>query len=90
MWPLNSTLASYAAHVEVEPTVQMELTAEYDSQSSDFFTQARAGSTRYFRIHAFSTVLAGAATVKYALHRSTSAGRSRRWAGSMTPTVSRL
>ena len=55
--------------------MQMELTAEYDSQSSDFFTQARAGSTRYFRIHALSTVLAGAATVKYA-RRSTSAGRS--------------
>jgi hypothetical protein len=67
VWPLNSTLASYAAHVEVEPTVQMELTAEYDSQAADFFTQARAGTTRYFRIHALSTVLAGAATVKYAL-----------------------
>ena len=45
----------------------MELTAEYDSQAADFFTQARAGTTRYFRIHCLSTVLAGAATVKYAL-----------------------
>jgi hypothetical protein len=67
VWPLNSTLASFGAHVEIEPTVQLELTAEYDSQGAGFFTQARAGSTKYIRVHALSTVLAGAATVKYAL-----------------------
>lgn len=68
VWPLNSALASYAAHVETEPTAQMELTAEYDTQGSQFFTQARAGATKYIRVEALSTVLAGAAT---AFHRLT-------------------
>lgn len=67
VWPLNSTLASFGAHVELEPTVQLELTAEYDSQGSQFFTQARAGAVKYIRVKATSTVLAGAATVPYSL-----------------------
>lgn len=67
VWPLNSANASYAAHVEQEPTVQIELTAEYDTQGSQFFTQARAGATKYIRIDCTSTVLAGAATSFYQL-----------------------
>jgi hypothetical protein len=67
VWPLNSTLASFAAHVELEPIVQLELTAEYDTQGSQFFTQARAGAVKYIRIDCTSTVLAGAATVFYNL-----------------------
>lgn len=67
VWPINSALSSFGAHVEIEPTVQLELTAEYDSQGAAFFTQARAGTTKYFRIDATSTVLAGAATQMYAL-----------------------
>lgn len=67
VWPLNSTLASFAAHVEQEPTVQLELTAEYDTQGATFFTQARAGSTKYIRVKATSTVLAGATTIPYSL-----------------------
>lgn len=67
VWPLDASKASFAAHVELEPTVQLELTAEYDSQGAQFFTQARAGAVKYFRIDCVSTVLAGAATVFYAL-----------------------
>lgn len=67
VWPLNASLSSYAAHVELEPTAQMELTAEYDAQGAQFFTQARAGATKYIRVQAVSTVLAGASTVFHSL-----------------------
>src|SRR3954454_24687330 len=65
IWPLNSTLASYAAHVETAPTVQIELTVEADSQGMGPLPTARAGTIQYIRLSAVSTVLAGAATAKY-------------------------
>lgn len=67
IWPINSALASFGAHVEQEPTAQLELTFEYDSQAGDFFTAARAGATRYFRIDATSPELAGSLTEPYRL-----------------------
>ena len=65
IWPLNSTLSSYANLVETSPTVQIELTMEADSQGMGFLTNARAGDTRYIRLGATSTVAAGAAGAKY-------------------------
>lgn len=65
VWPINSTLASFGAHVELEPTAQIELTAEYDTSGAQFFTQARAGATKYIRLEALSTVLAGSSTAFY-------------------------
>ena len=67
IWPINSTLASYGSHVETEPTVQIELTVAADSQGMGFLTNARAGDTRFIRLAAVSTALAGAATAKYQL-----------------------
>lgn len=67
VWPINSTLASFGSHVEVEPTVQLELTVEADSQGMGPLVNARAGSTLFIRLSAVSTVLAGAATAKYQL-----------------------
>jgi hypothetical protein len=67
VWPINSTLASYGSHVEVEPTAQVELTVEADTQGMTYLTNARAGSTVFIRLAAVSTVLAGAATAKYQL-----------------------
>jgi hypothetical protein len=65
VWPLNSANASFASDVELAPTVQMELTAEADSAGMGFLTAARAGSVKYIRLEAMSTVLAGAATAFY-------------------------
>jgi hypothetical protein len=67
VWPINSANASYASDVEIVPTVQMELTAEADTAGMAFLTAARAGSTKYIRLEALSTVLAGAATAFYKL-----------------------
>jgi hypothetical protein len=59
IWPINSANASYVSHVNLEPAVQIELTMEADSQGMGFLTNARAGDTRYIRLEAISTVLAG-------------------------------
>jgi hypothetical protein len=67
VWPINSANASFASHVNTEPTVQMELTMAADTQGMGFLTNARAGDTRYIRLSALSTENAGAATAKYDL-----------------------
>jgi hypothetical protein len=65
VWPINSANASFAAHVNQEPTVQMELTVAADSAGMAYLTNARAGDTRYLRLSAVSTENAGAGTAKY-------------------------
>lgn len=67
VWPINSTLASFGSDVEIEPTIQVELTVEADSQGMGPLVTARAGTIQYIRLSAVSTVLAGAATAKYQL-----------------------
>src|SRR5262245_62012978 len=67
VWPINSTLGSYGSHCEIEPTVQVEITVEADTQGMGYLANARAGTTVYLRLSAVSTLLAGAATAKYQL-----------------------
>jgi hypothetical protein len=62
--PLTGT-ASFVETVQTEPTIQLEMKLERDSQGMGFLTQARAGSTQYVRVKCLSTVLAGAATIFY-------------------------
>lgn len=59
VWPINSANASYVSHVNTEPAVQIELTMAADTQGMGFLVNARAGDTRYIRLGATSTVLAG-------------------------------
>lgn len=65
VWPINASLASFASDVEIEPTVEMELTVAADSTGMGYLTNARAGQTLYIRLSAVSTVNAGAASAKY-------------------------
>jgi hypothetical protein len=65
VWPINSANASFASHVNLEPTVQIELTVAADSTGMGYLTNARAGDTRYIRLAAVSTENAGAGTAKY-------------------------
>jgi hypothetical protein len=67
IWPINSTLPSWAAPVGTEPTVQMEMTLEADTQGMGLLPDLRAGSTKYVRIACISTVSAGSTTTKYSL-----------------------
>lgn len=68
IWPLNSANASYPAHVLTVPNIELELNFEYDTAgAAASFTPIRAGATRYIRLSATSTELAGAATRFYDL-----------------------
>ena len=65
VWVLNSANASFVSDVELAPTVQMQLTAEADTAGMAFMTAVRAGATKFIRLEAMSTVLAGASTAFY-------------------------
>jgi hypothetical protein len=67
VWPINSANASFVADVDLVPTATISLTCSADAQGMAFLTAARAGATKYIRLEALSTVLAGAATAFYKL-----------------------
>lgn len=65
VWVLNSAQTSYVAVVETEPTCEITLLMEADTEGMAQLTQARAGSTKFIRIEGLSSQLAGAVTQKY-------------------------
>lgn len=67
VWVLNSAQTSFVAHVEKEPTAQITILVEADSQGMAALTQLRAGTTKFIRIKATSPDLAGSATAFYSL-----------------------
>lgn len=67
VWVLNSTLGSFAAHVESEPNAQLTLLMEADAEGMGQLTQMRAGSTTFIQVKSTSPQLAGASTAKYSL-----------------------
>lgn len=54
LWPLNSSLTSYAATFETEPSSEIELTLEADAVGMGLYDVLRAGATRFLRIQAQS------------------------------------
>jgi hypothetical protein len=67
VWPINSANASFASDVPLVPDATVRLTCSADAAGMGFLTAARAGATKYVRLEALSTVLAGAATAFYKL-----------------------
>lgn len=67
VWVLNSALPSFAAHVESEPSAQVTLLMEADTEGMTQLTQMRAGSTKFLRIKGTSPQLAGATTEPYSI-----------------------
>lgn len=71
VWPINSTLGSYAAHVNQEPAIQIELTVAADTQGMVPLADARLGTTKYIRLAAIapgaSYGFAGAVSATYHL-----------------------
>jgi hypothetical protein len=57
--------SSFVETVQTEPTIQLEMMLERDSQGQGFLTTARAGTTQFVRVDCVSTILAGSATVFY-------------------------
>lgn len=52
LWVVNSSLGSWATHVEVEPDVTTTLTLEADAQGMALLTSLRAGDTGFLRVEA--------------------------------------
>lgn len=67
VWVLNSANPSFVAHVEAEPSAQLVLLMEADTQGMGQLTQMRAGSTAFIRVKGTSPSLAGAATAPYSM-----------------------
>jgi hypothetical protein len=67
VWPINSANASFVSDVELVPSATISLTCSADTAGMAFLIAARAGATKYVRLEAKSTVLAGAATAFYSL-----------------------
>jgi hypothetical protein len=65
VWVLNSAQTSYVAVVESEPTAEITILQEADTEGMAGLTQARAGSTKFMQVRALSDILAGAATQMY-------------------------
>lgn len=61
VWRLMKTDTSFVSHVETEPTAQVTLLVEADSEGMGILTAARAGGTRFLRIRSASDDLAGTA-----------------------------
>jgi hypothetical protein len=65
LWPLNASLASYAAHIETEPDATLRLLMEADAAGMAQLPTLRAGSTSFVRVEAVGGVIgAGPATFK--------------------------
>lgn len=64
IWVLNAALASFAAHVETDPTNDIALMVEADSAGMALLTNLRAGSTAFLRIEALGAIC-GATTTTY-------------------------
>lgn len=65
LWPLNSTLPSYATTYETEPSSEVGLTMEADASGMALLPVMRAGETRFVRISAIGGTIEGA--LKYEL-----------------------
>lgn len=61
VWPLNSALGSYDAHVELEPEATLTLMLEADAAGMALLTALRAGTKLFVRVKATSGQLAGTA-----------------------------
>lgn len=56
IWPLNSSLSSFAAHSVMKPTIEAKLTLGNDTVGTGLATNMRAGSTVWVRCRATGAV----------------------------------
>jgi hypothetical protein len=67
IWPINSTLTSFGAHIEGDPAATLDLTMAADSVGMSYLTNFRAGSTVYARLKSTSAQIIGAGPAVYSL-----------------------
>lgn len=62
VWAVNSAVTAYASHVETEPTVELKLMLEADSNGMALLTALRSGAAQYVRLKATGGTVAGTGT----------------------------
>lgn len=62
VWPINSTLPSFASHIIKQPKITLKLTLGNDAAGRAYVTTMRAGSTKFIRLLATGDVIESALT----------------------------
>lgn len=60
LWVVDAAQASWVTHLELEPTLEFEMTVEADAAGMGLLSNMRAGDTRFFRIAAAGPIIEGA------------------------------
>jgi hypothetical protein len=71
IWPLNRSFASFAAHVELKPTLEVKILMEADATGLGLYTTMRANAAKFLRMEAFGGTITGGGTI-YTLRNDTS------------------
>jgi hypothetical protein len=66
LWVVDSSLASYATHIEVEPTLSFEMVVEADAEGMAFLDQMRAAGRSYVQVTATGPIIEAA--IPYSLN----------------------
>ncbi|MGI6376430.1 MAG: hypothetical protein GX601_06715 [Anaerolineales bacterium] len=67
VWPLNSAIDGFAAHVETAPTASLRLLVEADQEGMGLLSAMRAGAKRFVRLLATGPIIADTYHYKLAL-----------------------
>lgn len=70
VWTLDAAQASWAAHVETDPTAELELVLEADAQGMGFLATARTGASKFIRIEGIGSLITGAIFHKLTIDQS--------------------
>jgi len=65
VWPIDGALASFAAHVETEPTAEFKLLLAADAVGMGLLTSMRAGTKKFFRVEAVGETIEDTYTYKW-------------------------
>lgn len=65
VWTLDAAQTSYAAPVETDPTCELMLTLEANSEGMGPLALLRAGSTRFIRVEAIGATISGGSTYRF-------------------------
>lgn len=65
VWPIDAAQASFAAHVETEPTAEFKLLLAADSVGMGLLTTMRAGTKKFFRVEAVGATIEDTYTYKW-------------------------
>lgn len=65
VWPIDGALASFAAHVETEPTAEFKLLLAADSVGMGLLTSMRAGTKKFFRVEGVGATIEDTYTYKW-------------------------